>query len=374
MVGYRSWVRPLARLAHRGRFFALPPNRDDRDRGRSEGRRASRGGPLRLASARDRLADARLPSDRHDIVDHRTPGGQPLPRSPSRRCKRRKHVLCEKPLANSVAEAEAMVTAAAQSGGPREVAFQLPQVPALALARPAGRSGPVGRSPSRARAVIFRTGCGARTSRSSGGCAPNMPAPGALGDLGAHADRLAQYRHGQYITSVGALPDDVRDRAPTGRPASTGCPRRAAPPRPGQPSTTRPCSTARRRRRGRHVSSDALSHRPQKRCASRSRITGSIGVRHGSMNELAFHDATKTRTPRAPPNPGDRTNPPVPGRLVVHPATILGYETHFSTDPRLRHRHRQTAPTRRRLRRRLQCKIPRRVRTSADAGGVQTPV
>ena len=61
-----------------------------------------------------------------------------------------KHVLCEKPLANTVAEAEAMVAAAerARTRGIRSmVAFNYRRVPALALARQLDRIGPAGRRP-----------------------------------------------------------------------------------------------------------------------------------------------------------------------------------------------------------------------------------
>src|ERR1041384_4869078 len=55
-----------------------------------------------------------------------------------------KHVLCEKPLANSVAEAEAMVSAAAAASGKNMVAFNYRRVPAVALARQLVEGGRLG--------------------------------------------------------------------------------------------------------------------------------------------------------------------------------------------------------------------------------------
>ena len=67
-----------------------------------------------------------------------------------------KHVLCEKPLANTVAEAEAMTAAAelARAQGVRAmVGFTYRRVPAIALARRAGRRGTDRRHPARPSAV-----------------------------------------------------------------------------------------------------------------------------------------------------------------------------------------------------------------------------
>jgi predicted dehydrogenase len=91
-----------------------------------------------------------------------------------------KHVLCEKPLANTVEEAVAMTAAAerARERGVRSmVAFNYRRVPAIAFARklwpPGGSatSGTSGRS-------TCRTGSPTRSSRSSGGCSASGPDPG----------------------------------------------------------------------------------------------------------------------------------------------------------------------------------------------------
>jgi predicted dehydrogenase len=82
-----------------------------------------------------------------------------------------KHVLCEKPLANSVAEAEEMVEAAeaARAQGVRSmVAFNYRRIPAVALARRLVATS--GRNTS-------RTGSSTRSSRWCGGSRRTRPAP-----------------------------------------------------------------------------------------------------------------------------------------------------------------------------------------------------
>ena len=65
-----------------------------------------------------------------------------------------RHVLCEKPLANTVAEAEAMAAAArrASARGVRSmIGFNYRRVPAVALARQLVTAGPDRHPPARAR-------------------------------------------------------------------------------------------------------------------------------------------------------------------------------------------------------------------------------
>jgi predicted dehydrogenase len=118
-----------------------------------------------------------------------------------------KHVLCEKPLANTVEEARAMAAAAdraAARGVRAMVGFNFRRVPAVALARElvaAGRLGAI----RHVRAAYL----GAHLLD------PEFPlvwrlqaaeaGSGALGDLGAHAVDLAQYVAGDRITGVSAL-------------------------------------------------------------------------------------------------------------------------------------------------------------------------
>jgi predicted dehydrogenase len=149
-----------------------------------------------------------------DLVDVCTPGSSHAEISIAA-LEAGRHVLCEKPLANTVDEARAMAAAAerAATGGVRAmVGFNFRRVPAVALARQlvaAGRLGPI----RHVRAAYL----------ASHALDPELPlawrhqaseaGSGALGDLGAHAVDLAQHLAGDRIAGVSALTETfVRER------------------------------------------------------------------------------------------------------------------------------------------------------------------
>jgi predicted dehydrogenase len=170
-----------------------------------------------------------------DLVDVCTPGSSHAEISIAA-LEAGKHVLCEKPLANTVEEARAMAAAAARAaeGGVRAmVGFNFRRVPAVALAREliaAGRLGAV----RHVRAAYL----GAHMVD------PEFPlvwrlrveeaGSGALGDLGAHAVDLAQYLVGDRIAGVAGLTETfVKERPlPGGAPIDRG----ATPEPPGPPA------------------------------------------------------------------------------------------------------------------------------------------
>ena len=126
-----------------------------------------------------------------------------------------KHVLCEKPLANTVTEAEAMADAAerASARGIRSmVGFTYRRVPAVTLMRDLIARGRIGRV-QQVRAsyrqdwlVDPEMPLGWRLQKEHAGS-------GALGDIGAHAIDLAQFVTGQDLASVsGVLETIVRER------------------------------------------------------------------------------------------------------------------------------------------------------------------
>jgi predicted dehydrogenase len=126
-----------------------------------------------------------------------------------------KHVLCEKPLANTVDEARAMVAAAerAASRGVRSmVGFSYRRVPAVALARQLVEQGRIGEI-RHVRAAYLQDWIVDpefplvwRLRRDTAGS-------GALGDLGAHIVDMAQYLAGDALTGVSALTETfVRER------------------------------------------------------------------------------------------------------------------------------------------------------------------
>ena len=112
-----------------------------------------------------------------------------------------KNVICEKPLANTVAEAERMAAAANTASGKSMVAFNYRRVPALAHARNLVAEGHLGRI-FHVRAVYLQDWI----------IDPEFPlvwrlikdeaGSGALGDLGAHIVDAAQFVTGSNITSV----------------------------------------------------------------------------------------------------------------------------------------------------------------------------
>jgi predicted dehydrogenase len=149
-----------------------------------------------------------------DLVDVCTPGSSHAEISIAA-LEAGRHVLCEKPLANTVDEARAMAAAAERvaTGGVRAmVGFNFRRVPAVALARQlvaAGRLGPI----RHVRAAYL----------ASHALDPELPlawrhqaseaGSGALGDLGAHAVDLAQHLAGDRIAGVSALTETfVRER------------------------------------------------------------------------------------------------------------------------------------------------------------------
>jgi predicted dehydrogenase len=118
-----------------------------------------------------------------------------------------KHVLCEKPLANTVAEAEAMAAAAAQAqarGVRSMVGFNYRRVPALALARQLIAGGRVGEI-RHVRASYLQDWLADPAFPLTWRLQKQHAGSGALGDLGAHVVDLAQYLTGQLISGVSGV-------------------------------------------------------------------------------------------------------------------------------------------------------------------------
>jgi predicted dehydrogenase len=118
-----------------------------------------------------------------------------------------KHVLCEKPLANSVAEAERMA-AAAQAAAARGVysmcGFSYRRTPALALARRMVAEGRLGRI-RHVRAQYLQDWLSDADAPLTWRLDKAQSGSGALGDIGAHSIDAAQWITGRNITGVSAL-------------------------------------------------------------------------------------------------------------------------------------------------------------------------
>ncbi len=126
-----------------------------------------------------------------------------------------KHVLCEKPLANSVDEARAMAAAAerARSRGVRSmVAFNYRRVPAVALARRLVEQGRIG-TVRHVRATYLQDWIVDPEFPLVWRLRKDRAGSGALGDIGAHIVDMAQFVTGDLLTGVSALTETfVRER------------------------------------------------------------------------------------------------------------------------------------------------------------------
>lgn len=120
-----------------------------------------------------------------------------------------KHVLCEKPLANSVAEAEAMAAAAerARERGVRSmVGFNYRRVPAVTLARRLVDEGRIG-AVRHVRAQYLQDWLADPRAPFTWRMDRDRAGTGALGDIGAHIIDTAQFITGQNLVGVSALLD-----------------------------------------------------------------------------------------------------------------------------------------------------------------------
>ena len=118
-----------------------------------------------------------------------------------------KHVLCEKPLANTVAEAQAMTAAAdraAAHGVLAMVGFTYRRVPAIALARRLVAEGRIGEV-RHVRAQYLQDWIADPLAPMSWRLEKDKAGSGALGDIGAHIVDLTQHITGDRIDSVNGL-------------------------------------------------------------------------------------------------------------------------------------------------------------------------
>ncbi|HEX2159020.1 MAG TPA: Gfo/Idh/MocA family oxidoreductase [Actinomycetes bacterium] len=123
-----------------------------------------------------------------------------------------KHVLCEKPMAPTVEDAEAMVAAARASGRETGIGFVFRRSPAIAGIRDQLESGAIGRPLQFNGHYWCDYGCDPKAPMSwryKGG-----PGSGALSDIGSHLIDLAEFVCGPIRSVRGAvLPTVIPERA-----------------------------------------------------------------------------------------------------------------------------------------------------------------
>ncbi|OQX29706.1 MAG: hypothetical protein B0D92_02215 [Spirochaeta sp. LUC14_002_19_P3] len=122
-----------------------------------------------------------------------------------------KAVYCEKPLAATLEDAQAMAAAADKSGAPFGMVFQYRFLPAILKAREILAAGRLGRIFTW-RAVYLHSGyqnpqrpMSWRMRKEEGGC-------GALGDLGSHIIDLLRYLTGDFASVQGHLETFIQQR------------------------------------------------------------------------------------------------------------------------------------------------------------------
>ncbi len=125
-----------------------------------------------------------------------------------------KHVLCEKPLAMTVPQAEAIQAAARNSAGQFAVAFNYRFVPAIQLARQIITEGRLGRI-YHLRARYLQDWLSSPDAPMSWRLDKQRAGSGVLGDLGAHVIDLAHFLVGPMTELVGQTATLVGERKVT---------------------------------------------------------------------------------------------------------------------------------------------------------------
>ena len=243
-----------------------------------------------------------------------------------------KHVLCEKPLANTVADAEAMAEAAqaAAANGVRSmVGFNYRRVPALTLARKLVATGRLG-TIRHVRAQYLQDWIVDPEFPLVWRLDASRAGSGSLGDLGAHLIDLAQFCTGSLITGVSAVTETfVRERPLVA--SSSGLSGQAGTER-GRVTVDDAAIFTARFAGGALGSFEATRFASGHKNTMRIEINGSAGslaFDFESMNELFFHDHTED-----PETAGFRrilvTEPSHPYLSAWWPpGHIIGYEHTF---------------------------------------------
>jgi len=180
-----------------------------RDHGRTEAARQQYGWQAASTDWRAVVADPDI-----DVVDVVSPGSSHVEIAIAA-LQAGKHVLCEKPLANTVAEAEAMTAAAdaARAQGVRAmVGFSYRRVPAIAFARQLVQAGRIG-TVRQVRALYLQDWLADEDGPMTWRLDKSLAGSGALGDIGAHAIDLVEHVTGASLATVsGTLETFVTER------------------------------------------------------------------------------------------------------------------------------------------------------------------
>jgi predicted dehydrogenase len=214
-----------------------------------------------------------------------------------------KHVLCEKPLANTLAEAEKMTLAAEEAkahGALAMVGFSYRRTPALAYAKELVRDGRLG-SIRHIRASYLQDWIVDEDFPLVWRLEKDKAGSGALGDIGAHILDLAQYVTGHRLAGISALTETfVKTRPLAG--ASSGLQAQPGPGGNGGTKGGRATVTVDdaavvigRTAEGALATFEATRFATGRKNAIRLEVNGSLGsvaFDFEDLNELWFHDHT----------------------------------------------------------------------------------
>ncbi|GAA2560702.1 Gfo/Idh/MocA family oxidoreductase [Winogradskya consettensis] len=241
-----------------------------------------------------------------------------------------KHVLCEKPLANSVAEAREMAAAAAvaQTHGIQAMCgFNYRRVPAVALMRQLVATGRIG-TVRHVRAVYLQDWIVDPEFPLVWRLRKDVAGSGALGDIGAHIVDLTQFVTGNLITSVTALTETFVRERPLPAPSLSGN---------GQVTVDDAALFLARLDGGAVATYEATRFATGRKNGLRVELNGSLGsvaFDFERMNELEFYDATRPTSEQGF-NRILVTEPDHPYMAAWWPAGhLIGYEHSFTHEVR----------------------------------------
>ena len=237
-----------------------------------------------------------IESDEIDLIDICTPGDTHAEIALAALAAG-KHVLCEKPLANTVAEAREMAAAAAiaSSSGVRTMCgFNYRRVPAVALMRQMVAAGRIG-TIRHVRAVYLQDWIVDPQFPLVWRLRKEVAGSGALGDIGAHIVDLTQYVTGQSITSVSALTETFVRQRPLPS-ASAGLSATGNGTATGEVTVDDAALFLARLDSGAVATYEATRFATGRKNGLRVELNGSLGslvFDFEQMNELEFYDATR---------------------------------------------------------------------------------
>ena len=283
-----------------GRFFALPAGTEMRLLcGRNAEAAADAAHRFGWAESCTDWREA-VARDDIDVVDICTPGDTHAEIAIAA-LRAGKHVLCEKPLANTVAEAEQMTAAASEAAGKgvrSSVGFNYRRVPALAYARQLVDEGRVG-DVRHIRAQYLQDWIVDPDFPLVWRLQKDKAGSGALGDIGAHVIDLAHFVTGHRLVGLSATTETFVKKRPLPDASSGLAATGGDPAEIGEVTVDDAAAIIGRTDGGAMAVVEATRFATGRKNAMRLEVNGSRGsvaFDFESMNELHVYDATVPAT------------------------------------------------------------------------------